>query len=136
MTIENMQQMDFVKEGTNLFFSKRVLDKSGIALTLRDLSQQITKETILNLDQFKYQVKAMGDQLIAFIKPDLVYEAKVVTKKLVKLATDAKPNIPKPVKQAPVQTPTVGRRGRSGQQQTDSTESNKENKKDALGNAG
>ena len=70
----------------------------------------------------------MGDQLIAFIKPDLVYEAKVVTKKLVKLATDAKPNIPKPVKQAPVQTPTVGRRGRSGQQQTDSTESNKENK--------
>ena len=55
--------------------------KGSIALTLRDLNQQIAKETITNLDQFKYQVKAMGERLNSFIKPELVNEAKTVTKK-------------------------------------------------------
>ena len=122
--------------------------KGVIPLTLRDLNQQILRETITNLDQFKYQVKSMGDRLNNFIKPELVNEAKTLTKKLVKVANEAKPSAPakpsipakpsapakaevtKPSKPIAPRAPNVGgRRGRSGQaQQEESTESNKENK--------
>ena len=54
----------------------------GIPLTLRDLNQLIAKD-IVTLDHFKYQVKTMGDRFNAFIKPDMVSEAKALTKKLI-----------------------------------------------------
>ena len=65
--------------------------KGNVVLTLRDLNQQVTKETISNFDQFKYQVKAMGDRLNAFVKPDILKEAKSLTKKLITAANDLKP---------------------------------------------
>ena len=107
--------------------------KGNVVLTLKDLNQQVTKETISNLDQFKYQVKAMGDRLSAFVKPDILKEAKSLTKKLINAANDAKPApvktpATKTAKATQPQTPTVGRRGRSGQESSDSNESNKENK--------
>ena len=107
--------------------------KGTVALTLRDLSQQVIKETISNLDQFKYQAKAMGERMNTFVKPDIIKEAKAMTKKLITAANDAKPAVTKsaatkPAKAITPQTPKVGRRGRSGQEQSDSNESNKENK--------
>ena len=61
----------------------------GMPLTLRDLNQQIIKE-IVTLDHFKLQVKAMGDRFNAFIKPDMLGEAKGLIKKLTKRLTKNK----------------------------------------------
>ena len=92
----------------------------------------------------------MGERLNAFVKPDIISEAKTMTKKLVKVANDAKANgnktnavkqvaksvttpVPKPV--AKTLTPLVpkgGRRGRSGQQPAEL--SDKENKEDLTEN--
>ena len=107
--------------------------KGNVVLTLRDLNQQVTKETISNFDQFKYQVKAMGDRLNAFVKPDILKEAKSLTKKLITAANDLKPvpiktTTAKNAKSSTTATPKVGRRGRSGQESSESNESNKENK--------
>ena len=109
--------------------------KGGVVLTLRDLNQQVTKDTITNLDQLKFQIKAMGDRLNSFIKPELATEAKTLIKKLVKatnevkLENNAKPvPVTKPVKPAALQTPKVGRRGRSGQPTTDANENSKDSK--------
>ena len=109
--------------------------KGGVVLTLRDLNQQVTKDTITNLDQLKFQIKAMGDRLNSFIKPELATEAKTLIKKLVKatnevkLENNAKPvPVTKPVKPVTPQTPKVGRRGRSGQPTTDANENSKDSK--------
>ena len=106
---------------------------------MRDLVEKIEKD-INTIDHFKVAVKAMTERLVSFLKPDMINEAKIISKTIAKAANDKQANATKDTtkeksaKSTPVATPKVGgRRGRSGQQATtDANESNKENDEEMI----